>query len=34
MCVRERERVVGVSEVRNGVQIVLLCGEWGRSEYI
>jgi hypothetical protein len=24
----------GVSQVRNGVQVVLLCGERGRSEYI
>jgi hypothetical protein len=28
------ERVGGVSHVRNGVQVVLLCGERGRSEYI
>jgi hypothetical protein len=28
------ERVAGVSQVRNGVQIVLWCGERGRSEYI
>jgi hypothetical protein len=26
--------VRGVSQVRNGVEVVLLCGEWGRSEYI
>jgi hypothetical protein len=29
-----RERVGGVSQVRNGVSVVLLCGERGRSEYI
>jgi hypothetical protein len=29
-----RERVRGVSQVRNGVQVVLYCGERGRSEYI
>jgi hypothetical protein len=28
------ERVGGVSQVRNGVQVVLLCGERGRCEYI
>jgi hypothetical protein len=28
------ERVGGVSPVRNGVQVVLYCGERGRSEYI
>jgi hypothetical protein len=31
--VRERESG-GVSQVRNGVWVVLLCGERGRSEYI
>jgi hypothetical protein len=29
-----RERVGGVSQVRNGVLVVLMCGERGRSEYI
>jgi hypothetical protein len=29
-----RERVGSVSQVRNGVWCVLLCGERGRSEYI
>jgi hypothetical protein len=28
------ERVGGVSQVRNGVWVVLLCGERGMSEYI
>jgi hypothetical protein len=28
------ERVGGVLQVRNGVWVVLLCGERGRSEYI
>jgi hypothetical protein len=29
-----RERVGGVSQVRNGVQVMFLSGERGRSEYI
>jgi hypothetical protein len=28
------ERVGGVLQVRNGVWVVLMCGERGRSEYI
>jgi hypothetical protein len=34
VCVRERERVGHVSQVRNRVWVVLLCGERSRSEYI